>query len=92
MVLNSDEPWDTFKAQTLTHVEKVLKPPTISFDDYKMTFTVPQLQKTTELGDKQSYEFMIGHATRSGDPTAIICIEPLIPDGVSQLPGSLSSH
>ena len=80
MVLNSDEPWDTFKAQTLTRVEKVLKPPTISFDDYKVTFTVPRLQKTTDLEDEESYEFMIGRATRSGDPTAVICIEPLVPE------------
>ena len=83
MVLSSDEPWDTFKAQTLTRVEKILKPPTISFNDYKVTFAVPRLQKTTDLEDEQSYAFMVGRATRSGDPTAVICFEPLIPQEVS---------
>ena len=83
MVMNSDEPWDTFKAQALTRIEKVLKPPTISFDNYKVTFMVPRLQKTTDLEDEQSYGFMVGRATCSSDPTAIICIEPLIPEGVS---------
>jgi len=83
IVMNSDEPWDTFKAQALMRIGKVLKPPTISFDNYKVTFMVPRLQKTTDLEDEQSYGFMVGRATRSSDPTAIICIEPLIPEGVS---------
>lgn len=78
MALKSNEPWDTFKAQTLTRIEKALKPATLGFDDYKFTFTVPRIQKTTDLEDEESYQFMVGCAVRSADPSAVICIEPLI--------------
>lgn len=83
MVLKSDEPWDTFKAQTLTRIEKALKPATLSISDYKITFMVPRIQKMTDLEDEESYRFMVGRAVRSGDPSAVICIEPLIPEEVS---------
>lgn len=85
MVLKSDEPWDTFKAQTLTRIDKALKPATVDIGDYKIVFTVPRIQKTTDLEDEESYHFMIGRALRSGDPSAVICIEPLISDEVSYI-------
>jgi hypothetical protein len=81
--LKSDEPWDTFKAQILTRIEKALKPATLSISDYKITFMVPRIQKMTDLDDEESYRFMVGQAVRSGDPSAVICIEPLIPEDVS---------
>lgn len=84
MALKSNEPWDTFKAQTLTRIEKALKPTTLSFNDYKFTFMVPRIQKTTDLEDEESYQFMVGRAVCSADPSAVICIEPLITKEVSR--------
>jgi hypothetical protein len=74
---------DTFKAQILTRIEKALKPATLSISDYKITFMVPCIQKMTDLDDEESYCFMVGRAVCSGDPSAVICIEPLIPEDVS---------
>ena len=40
--LSADEPWDTVKAQILiTKIDEVLKPSTLSIDNYEVLFTIP---------------------------------------------------
>ena len=81
--LSSGLEWDTFKAKILSKVDSILKPTTISFDDYIVTFTIPRIHpKVTSLDDEDAYKFMVGRASKSKDPNAIINVEPIIPDEV----------
>jgi hypothetical protein len=81
--LSSNLEWDTFKAKILSKVDSILKPASISFDDYIVTFTIPRIHpKATSLDDEDAYKFMIGRASKSKDPNAAINIEPIIPNEV----------
>ncbi|KAI5994992.1 hypothetical protein EDD15DRAFT_2365882 [Pisolithus albus] len=44
--LNSDLPFDTFKAQLLVKISAHLQPDTISFDDYEVSFSIPRISPT----------------------------------------------
>ncbi|KAG1720312.1 uncharacterized protein EDB91DRAFT_1088882 [Suillus paluster] len=39
--LNSDEPWDTLKAQVLVKISNAIKPRVLNFDDYALTYQIP---------------------------------------------------
>ena len=41
--LAADEPWDTVKAQLLVKIDDLLKPSTLSIDDYEILFTIPRV-------------------------------------------------
>ena len=43
LCLNSDEPWDTFKAQILVKISTAIKPKNINFDDYTLRFSITLL-------------------------------------------------
>ena len=57
--LTSDEPFDTFKAQLLARISKVLKPPTLRFEDYGITYVIKKKQKKTSLESKDDYDFLL---------------------------------
>lgn len=81
--LSSSLEWDTFKAKILSKVDSILKPPSISFDDYIVTFAIPRIHpKVTSLDDEDAYKFMVGRASKSKDPNAAINVEPIIPNEV----------
>jgi hypothetical protein len=81
--LSSSLEWDTFKAKILSKVDSILKPASISIDDYIVTFTIPRIHpKVTSLDDEDAYKFMVGWASKSKDPNAVINVEPIIPNEV----------
>ncbi|KAG2338750.1 hypothetical protein BDR05DRAFT_951690 [Suillus weaverae] len=41
--LNSDEPWDTLKAQVLVKISNVIKPCILNFNDYSLTYQIPRV-------------------------------------------------
>ena len=41
--LPTDEPWDTVKAQLLVKIDDLLKPSTLSIDDYEILFSIPRV-------------------------------------------------
>ena len=41
--LSADEPWDTLKAQLLVKINDLLKPSTLSIDDYEILFSIPRI-------------------------------------------------
>ncbi|KAG2034351.1 hypothetical protein BDR03DRAFT_984454 [Suillus americanus] len=41
--LNSNEPWDTLKAQVLVKMSNVIKPHILNFDDYALTYQIPRV-------------------------------------------------
>jgi hypothetical protein len=93
MQLKSDLEWDAFKAKLLVKIENVLKPELLSFDDYRVSFSIARLHpKPTELANEDTYQFMTSRASRSKDPCAAIMIEPVIPDNVSIRSHYMRSH
>jgi hypothetical protein len=81
--LSSNLEWDTFKAKILSKVDAILKPASISFNNYIVTFTIPRIHpKVTSLDDEDAYKFMVGRASKSKDPNAVINVEPIIPNEV----------
>jgi hypothetical protein len=45
--LSTDEPWDTVKAQLLVKINNLLKPSTLSIDDYEILFSIPRVVSTS---------------------------------------------
>ncbi|KAG1765075.1 hypothetical protein EV702DRAFT_1204726 [Suillus placidus] len=41
--LNSDEPWDTLKAQVLVKISNVIKPRILNFNNYALTYQIPRV-------------------------------------------------
>lgn len=41
--LNSDEPWDTLKAQVLVKISNAIKPRILNFNDYALTYQIPRV-------------------------------------------------
>lgn len=75
--LGSKEPWDTFVAQLLVKIERILTPATIAFEDYACTFSVPRIHtKPTDLTNDDSYNFMVERALKGKDPAVSITVEP----------------
>ncbi|KIK77656.1 hypothetical protein PAXRUDRAFT_166136, partial [Paxillus rubicundulus Ve08.2h10] len=52
--LSSDEPFDTLQAQILKVISEALNPKLLTYDDYKITFTVPQHQMSPLSLKKES--------------------------------------
>ncbi len=80
MELGDELVWDTWKAQLLVKIDKVLKPKKISFDDYDITFSIPRVHpKPTVLNDEGSYKFMVSRASKGKAPNVSVTVEPVIP-------------
>lgn len=52
--------WDTFLAQFLVKIKRMLKPKVLDFKDYAVTFSMPRIHpKVTDLADEDMYKFMV---------------------------------
>ena len=81
--LESSLKWDTFKAKVLAKIDSIIKPAFLSFDNYTIKFTIPQVHpKPTNLEDEDAYRCMVGRASKSKDPCVALVVEPIIPDEV----------
>ncbi|KAJ7608830.1 hypothetical protein DFH06DRAFT_1017460, partial [Mycena polygramma] len=76
--LNSDEPFDTLKAQLLVKIDKVLHPDTLHYDQFEITYTVPrQVSNAIELDSNQQYEHLVDNALKiKASANAKICVRP----------------
>jgi hypothetical protein len=59
--LDTDEPWDTMKAQLLVQISNTLKPPFLDFPQFKITFYIPRIlpKPGLTLLDDTDYDYMI---------------------------------
>lgn len=57
--MTSEEPFDTFKAQILAKISDLLKPATLSFEDYSVTYIIKKVQKKTSLENEDDYGFLL---------------------------------
>jgi hypothetical protein len=74
--LNSDEPWDTFKAQILVKISTAIKPKNINFDDYTLRFSITRLvpKPRMPIDLEGDYLFMIEQAVNTKTPMVSITI------------------
>ncbi|KAI6008433.1 hypothetical protein EDC04DRAFT_2907192 [Pisolithus marmoratus] len=74
--LNSDLPFDTVKAQLLIKISAHLQPDTISFDDYKVTFSIPHISPTPfSVTEEDDYVKLIQHVKKAKNFEANIYIQ-----------------
>ena len=59
--LNSDEPYDTLKAQVLTKISASLNPKTLDFEHYTILYNIPRVvsKPGIPVSDESAYNFMI---------------------------------
>ena len=66
--LSADEPWDTVKAQILvTKIDEVLKPSTLSIDNYEVLFTIPCVvsKPSYPLASAMDYSILLDRSVKS---------------------------
>ena len=65
--LDSDEPWDTFKAQILVKISTAIKPTNINFNNYTLQFSVTHLvpKPGMPIDSEGDYLFMIEQAVKT---------------------------
>ncbi|KAJ7862829.1 hypothetical protein B0H13DRAFT_2354477 [Mycena leptocephala] len=78
VTLYSNKPWPTFKTNLLTKINTALKPHSLNFFDYSITFTVPrQVSDPIQLTDHTKYEYLLKKVLLiQKNPTAEIVVEP----------------
>ncbi|KAJ7763179.1 hypothetical protein DFH07DRAFT_956554 [Mycena maculata] len=77
--LDSDEPWDRIKAQTLAKISDVLNPTQLQFDDYNVLFTVPHHLPDPLTLNEDNYPRLVTNALEIQKiPVAKIIVEPKI--------------
>ncbi|KAL0949268.1 hypothetical protein HGRIS_009346 [Hohenbuehelia grisea] len=78
---STEEPWDTIKAQLLAKISSLLDPKTLSFDNYKVTATIPRVlgKPGVPLASDTDYALIVQRflGMRNTDPLANITIEEL---------------
>jgi hypothetical protein len=59
--LNSDEPWDTVKAQFLSKISSALDPRTLAFEDYDIKYYIVRVipKPVLPLANENDYELML---------------------------------
>jgi hypothetical protein len=75
--LDSNEPWDTFKAQILVKISTTIKPKNINFDDYTLQFSITRLvpKPGMPIDLEGDYLFMIEQAVKTKTPMVSITID-----------------
>ena len=74
--LNSNEPWDTLKAQLLVKIDATLKPQAIHYDSYDVNFIIPHIfpKPGLSLTNRADYDLMISKSHKLRDITIYITV------------------
>lgn len=75
--LNSDEPFDTFKAQILVRISTAIRPKTLDFAHYYILFNIPRVVAKPGIPcmNKAGYALMLQRALTTKVPTVNLYIE-----------------
>ena len=75
--LNSDEPFDTFKAQILVRISTAIRPKTLNFAHYYILFNIPRVVAKPGIPcmNKAGYALMLQRALTTKVPTVNLYIE-----------------
>jgi hypothetical protein len=78
MKLDSDEPYDTWMAQLLVRVEKILAPPNISIENYEISFSISRIVSTPRtMSCKDDFTDMLSYVLKTKDKTCAIHIQEI---------------
>jgi hypothetical protein len=74
--LNTDEPWDTMKAQLLVKIDQALQPSRIQYDDYEIKFYIPRVlpKPGLSLVGETDYDVMMMKARKLKEPEINIMV------------------
>jgi len=76
LVLSSDLEFDTIKAQILEKISESLKPKTIAFEHYSVTWTIPRTQASSmPLHSPTDYQFLCDLALKQKNPSVNVTIK-----------------
>jgi hypothetical protein len=75
--LDSNEPWDTFKAQIMTKIDAAIKPKNIDLDDYTILFSITRLvpKPGMPIDSEGDYSFMVEQAMKTKTPMVTITVD-----------------
>ncbi|KAF8240972.1 hypothetical protein L208DRAFT_1230276 [Tricholoma matsutake] len=86
--LDEDKEWDTMKAQVMAKIDSLLKPTTISYDDYDITFAIPCYSpQPMVLDTKEKYAYLVEHALKAKTPSVKIIIKAKVSQMRKKLDG-----
>lgn len=78
MKLDSDEPYDTWIAQLLVRIEKVLVPPNISLENYEISFSIPRIVSTPRtVSCIDDFTDMLSYVLKTKDKTCAVHIQEI---------------
>ncbi|KAI6046492.1 hypothetical protein EDC04DRAFT_2887723 [Pisolithus marmoratus] len=74
--LDSNKPYDTWKAQLLVQILQKLNLIQISYEDYDISFTIPCVYPSLLLiMTDDDYNFLLKHVRKAKEPMANICVQ-----------------
>src|ERR1700676_1026005 len=76
LALSSSEPWDTFRAQILSTLDKALSLANINIDNYEISYVIPHIiTQALPLESETDYRHMISKATKHDTNIKVTCIQ-----------------
>ncbi|KAI6159461.1 hypothetical protein EDD17DRAFT_1762512 [Pisolithus thermaeus] len=74
--LDSNKPYDTWKAQLLVQISQKLNPSQITYEDYDVSFTVPHICPSPLLvTTDDNYSFLLKHVRKVKEPMANVYVQ-----------------
>ena len=78
MKLDTNEPFDTWKAQLLVRIDKILAPEMLDLANYEVNFTVARISVAPmAISCDEEYIDMLGRVARTRDLTCTIYVQEL---------------
>lgn len=76
MKLDSDEPYDTWKAQLLVRIDQNLLRDTIRFEDYDILFAIPRISPSPiALQSQEDYAVLLERTLKSRELSANVYVQ-----------------
>ena len=78
MKLDDDEPFNTWKAQLLVRIDKILQPEKLDFNHYEVNFTIAHISTAPMLiSCEEEYKDMLERLGKSKNPVCNILVQEL---------------
>ena len=78
MKLDYDEPFDTWKAQLLIYINKILQPEKLDFNHYEVNFTIARISTAPmPISCEEEYKDMLECLGKSKNPVCNILVQEL---------------
>lgn len=90
MILNNNEPFDTWNAQLLVKIDNTLNPSKLDIADYEIHFTIPRISPSPLMvSSNEEYANMLERVSKSKNLTCNIYIQELHSSESSKVVGFL---